>query len=420
MTLLYVVVFLLGFMYADLNTLIVAKVGQSNGYAIDLVFAAAGVIGVMGLLGRRLHALTRPGRLYLVLLAVFLLGTVRGMSRFGGSAIGETRYVGAMFWFLMPLGLARLRRTAASVEGATIPYQALWISAAAGVVMLLIELQHGGRVFFTEANVVRLDAFTDFRGVRYLDSYQTFNLMLAGVALLLLQLRRSRPQPLEFFIALALVVAALLTKNRAAVIAVILGMLGLAVLERRTRLLLRLAIGGLVTAGLLVFFVPKVADQVGDAFQAVLHPTLDSSGSWRLALQGAAILKGLRTPWLGEGYGGYYYFDVPGLPEPILAPPHNQFIELFMKVGTLGLLVCLVLLVAYGRAFWRVRRSPHLTDTERSFIRLLLLLLLAVVPYGFAYDFPPLFGFLLGCGEVILQRSRMRADWDATQYSSIN
>ena len=417
MTLLYAVVFLLGFMYADLNSLVIAQIGPSKGYAIDLVFAATGVVGITGLLGRRLQALTRPGRLYLVLLVVFLVGAARGLSRFGGSAIGETRYVGAMFWFLMPLGLARLRRTAANVEGATIPYQALWVSAAAGVVMLLLELQHGGRVFFAASNVERLDAFTDFRGVRYLDSYQTFNLMLAGVALLLLQLKNARPRPLEFAIGLALVVAALLTKNRAAVIAVIAGILGLAVLERRTRLLLRLAVGGALTAGLLFVLSPAVADQVQQAFQAALHPTQDVTGSWRLVLQAAAIAKGLHTPWLGEGYGGYYYFDLPGLPEPILAPPHNQFIELFMKVGAVGLLVCVALLVAYGRAFWRVRRSPHLTDTERSFIRLLLLLLIAAVPYGFAYDFPPLFGFLLGCGEVILQRNRARADWYAAEAS---
>jgi O-antigen ligase len=279
----------------------------------------------------------------------------------------------------------------------------LGVAAAAGIAMFCIEVLSGGRVFFSERNREVLEGFTDFRGVRYLDTYQAFNIMLASCLIAIRPSAGVRNSWRSWSLAAMLAIVALWTRNRAAVVALLVALVAVAILQRRFRLVIMTIVGVAVSVGAIALLSDSMMQQISHAFAGVLNPVQDDTGRWRLFLQLSAIEQGLKTPFVGQGYGGYYYFEAPGM-EPILAPPHNQYIELFLKAGLVGLGLCLASLWTYASSIWRAQLQPALNGNERLVLRGLMLVIVAVIPYGLAYDFPPIFPLMLGCGELILQR----------------
>lgn len=415
----FVLVFLTGALTADLNNVAVVHFGPLKLTGTDVINDMALGCAVLVIMAGAAAQLSRAGRTYCCLLAWLLFEVAIGTTKYGMSAIGEFRYVAPLFWFFVPIAISGLRRVPNDVEGSTIVRQTLWVAAAAGLVMLLIELSAGGRVFFTQQNQAQFEGYTDFRGVRYLDTYQTFNITLAACLLFLGYGPEVRARGLRLGLAVALTLAALWTRNRAALVALVAGFVVLALLERRFRLVIRMATAGVVAIFALAVLSSSMMQNVTGAFAGVAAPTEDATGKWRLLLQAAALQQALEKPVIGHGYGGYYSFDVPGL-GTVVAPPHNQYIELFMKGGIIAVLLAWAAMITYGRQFWRLRRDALLTSDEKVVMRLLLVLLIAQVPYGVVYDFPPLFGLLIGCGEVIWQRAQRRwlRSGEATAHSS--
>jgi O-antigen ligase len=137
------------------------------------------------------------------------------------------------------------------------------------------------------------------------------------------------------------------------------------------------------------------------AIQSGLNPTEDETGIWRLALDQAALEQGMETPLVGQGFGGYFYFVVPGM-DPIEAPPHNQFVYLFLKTGIVGALLCFLILASFCINTLRSVRSS-LTEEAVTIQSWLLVIAVSQSVYGLVYGFVPLFGFFVGCG-TILQR----------------
>ena len=405
----FAVIFLTGALMADLSSAVVLRFGILKLTGIDVIDYAALILAFIVLASGALHGLSRAGRIYCCLLGWLAVEVALGTSRFGMSALGEFRYIAPLFWFFVPLAMAGLRRIRSHVESATVVTHTIWVAAAAGLLMLLIELANGGRVFLTQQNQDRLAGYTDFRGVRYLDTYQTFNITLAACVLFLRQgsSAATRGKVGRLLLAIVLTLAALWTRNRASLVALFFGFGVLALLERRFRLVLRMALAGIAAVGILALLSTSMMANVTGAFAGVAAPTEDATGQWRLLLQAAALEQALRTPIFGQGYGGYYSFDVPGL-GTVLAPPHNQFLEFFMKGGIVALVLACAALVSQGRQLWALRHSSMLSSEERLVVRVLLVLLIAQVPYGLVYDFPPLFGLLIGCGEVIWYRAQRR------------
>jgi O-antigen ligase len=141
------------------------------------------------------------------------------------------------------------------------------------------------------------------------------------------------------------------------------------------------------------------------AIESGLNPTEDETGIWRLAVNGAALEQGMETPLVGQGFGGYFYFVVPGM-EPIEDPPHNQFIYLFLKTGIVGASLCLLVLLSFFlNTLWRVRSS--LTEEAVTIQSWLLVIIVSQFVYGLVYGFVPLFGFFVGCGTFLHHVSRL-------------
>lgn len=404
MLVLYAVVFLVGFALSDLNALRICGSTGQGVYAIDLINLAAIMLAIVYVADGGMRRLSRAARWYAALLAWLLVELVIGFSRYGGSALGEFRYVMPLFWFLAPLGIESLRRSRDDVEYATVPLTIVWVSAAAALAMLVIEIANGGRYYFTAANASRA-GFEDFRGARFLDSYQTFAIAFAGTAALL----RARAEHLGTLIPVACVffVAAVWTQNRTALIALLGALAVLALLERRFALLVGTGIGTLVAVGLLAALLPDLSARLASTYRSALNPAADDSGTWRLLIQLSAFSQALNTPWFGQAYGGYFRFELPNGTE-VLAPPHSQFLVLFLKGGVVAVALAVAALLAYSIMLWKSRRDPFLAPRERLVIELLLVLAVSQWLYGLAYDFLVTLGLLLGCAEVLLQRARRR------------
>lgn len=404
MAVLYLIVFVVGFAFSDLNVVrLVGSAGQTV-YAIDLVNLAAMALAIIYLADGGLRRLGIGGRWYAALLGWLLIELVLGLGRFGGSALGEFRYVMPLFWFFAPLGIETLRRSPDEMEYATVPLAIVRVSAVAALAMLVIEIGNGGRYYFSAANASRV-GFEDFRGARFLDSYQTFAIAFAGASVLL-RARAVRAVGLVP-VACLLFVAAVWTQNRTALIALLGALAILSLLERRFGLLAATGIGALAAVGLLAVLLPDLFARLASSYRSALNPAADDSGTWRLLIQLSAFSQAVETPWFGQGYGGYFRFALPNGTE-ILAPPHNQFLVLFLKGGVVAVALVVAALLAYSIVLWKARRHAFLAPRERLVIELLLVLALSQWLYGLAYDFLVTLGLFLGCAEVLLQRARRR------------
>lgn len=404
MGILYAAVFLVGLAFSDLGALRVAGSSGQAVYAIDIVNAGALALAVGYIVDGGLTRLTRAGRWYTVFLGWLLLEVLIGSTRYGGAAFGEFRYVLPLFWFFVPAAIEDLRRTPPNVEYATVPMNIISVAAFAGIVMLAIEAIHGGRYYFTSANQGKAN-FADFRGARYLDSYQTFNVAFASAVALLAGMRMRRPGLLP--LAFVLLGLAVWTQNRTALIAVVAGLIGIAILQRRFGLLATAGVGGALALLLVAILAPSLLEHLKASYSAALSPTADDSGSWRLYIQLQALVQGLQTPLMGQGYGGYFRFEIPGR-EDVLAPPHNQFVVLFLKGGIVAVILSVGALAAYAASLWNRRADPRFSSRERLMAECLLLFVVTQFAYGLAYDFVLTFGLMAGCAEVLLQRAGRR------------
>lgn len=124
-------------------------------------------------------------------------------------------------------------------------------------------------------------------------------------------------------------------------------------------------------------------------------------------IQLSAFDQAMQNPVVGQGYGGYFRFEFPGA-DDVLAPPHNQFLVLFLKGGAIAVALVILALTAYSLVLWSKRRSATFSAKERLMIEGVLLLVVTQWVYGFAYDFVITLGLFLGCGEMILQRASTR------------
>jgi O-antigen ligase len=267
--------------------------------------------------------------------------------------------------------------------------------------MFWVEVVHGGRFFISAVNQADLGSPEDFRGMRYLGSSQTFNIMALAAFLAVRALCLRKISFLHLASTVTLILIAILTKNRAALFSITVGFFVLLVFRRDFRQLLLFLACALLIGVTIAFYSSDAFNNATLAIESGLNPMEDETGLWRLALNGAAIEQGMETPLVGQGFGGYFYFVVPGM-EPIEAPPHNQFVYLFLKTGIIGALLCFLILASFCITTLRRVRSS-LTEEAVTIHSWLLVVGVSQLVYGLVYGFVPLFGFFVGCG-TILQR----------------
>ena len=240
--------------------------------------------------------------------------------------------------------------------------------------------------------------------VRYLDSNETYFILLLAIFLLV---KGWSSQSFSLLVRVAvpfLLFIALLSENRTAVAALALSVGVYLIFTNRKRRILTVVIIALIVLAPLLLFSSEF-HSVRLAFAGLADPLSVGSVEWRLMVQEAALNEAIRTFWTGQGYGGYFNFVIPGLNNGKLVnlPPHNQFLELFLKVGILGPVLAFLCLATYAFRLLVKQANRELRFGYDMYTTILGIVVVSQFFYGLAYDFMPLFGFYVGCATILLQ-----------------
>ena len=84
---------------------------------------------------------------------------------------------------------------------------------------------------------------------------------------------------------------------------------------------------------------------------AFTNPKDDPTAFWRLAVWDASLKSFLKYPLFGQGFGGYWYLFVPELNSVINLPPHNLYIYTIVKIGLIGLVLYLIIILKLYKKF---------------------------------------------------------------------
>ncbi len=402
----YTIIFFSSILLADLSAIKLLDVGTST-YLIDLIFIYFfGCFFFVAVVTK--FRFYNVSRWYLALTVVLLMSIVYGMRKFGFSAIGEGRYIYWIFAFSVPLffyitGYIRTLRDYDKF------FKQTYILVIANVLLLLvIELINGGRFFLAASNqeYARLE---DDRGVRYLGSEEVFHLGVGLIFLLIERFKGNNKSKVISLLTLFLFSIILFTKNRAALLSLVVALIIIFIHEGKAKIVIRLA---LIVAGLLslsFLFFPALTLTLLNPIIRIVDPMADETGGWRLLIQAAAIEQGLQTPIFGQGFGGYFEYYVEAFNETITYPPHSIYVHLFQKTGLIGLLTYIFAIVSLIKQNNRMRPITKNNETAEKYRMLLKVLIVAQIFYGFVYNFSVFLGFYVGMQAVLLSIMNKKA-----------
>ncbi len=392
-------VFVLVAFWDDCVNLILFSIGSANIYPIDLLVGATILYLLIDSSRRRectfANVLPVP---FLFLLAWIVFSVARGFSQYSFSAYGDSRIV--LPFVFACLGGQVFGQISDEHESASL-FQRLLIGAGLGVLLTFcIELILGHRfAFYMQATDVEgWGEIEDARGIRFLNTVQTFCAGILVVSRFIGITRNRQSGLLERMLVFIMIPVALISQNRTAIVSVSAATLLYVLLIIRQSLNLRivaLVIGSLVCAfSVVLFFFPNVVQSIIVLAQAGIDPDADPTGTWawRLALAGEALVQFSQAPVLGQGFGEHWAFVLPD--EFVTSPPHNQYITLLVKMGMVGFGLLVVIVVQF---FKSARINRKLFSTEGQWMAdVVWIVVAASIPYGFAYDYVPLFGLYLG------------------------
>jgi O-antigen ligase len=138
---------------------------------------------------------------------------------------------------------------------------------------------------------------------------------------------------------------------------------------------------------------------------SIFHPTKESSAHYRLVEWQNALISVRRYPWLGIGLGGILEM-VLFLPRTNLLGVHNTYLWVAVKMGVIGLLTYLWLILSFVGQMMRQRRQ--LPDSFRLWVNQGLLL--SFIAFLAAQFFAPMFsqmrtstwmGVVMGLGVML-------------------
>jgi O-antigen ligase len=285
----------------------------------------------------------------------------------------------------------------------------LLIASLAVVAIFLIELYTGHRFGFAlaESSEAAYGYLEDARGVRVLNTVQTFSAGVYAIFILCSIIQKRRP-PLRYLIlALIMVGIMLISMNRVAIISLGFGVgVYLLFFNRSKQKLQSMAAAGLgvLIVLLAVMYLPTERFAGLDLiWETVLNPSEEATGTgaWRMAGQAAAYEAFLENPLLGQGIGGYWDWSIGGEYQRVY--PHNQYLSIMTKTGTVGLVLFIIIIISVFKNYFKYREA--IPAFGKPLFETVFIIALSSIPYGLGYDYVPLYGFYLGIFAGILHRS---------------
>ncbi len=391
--------------WADFVNLRVFSIGGVNVFPIDLLLPMMVVYLARGESPDRLWP--HVPKLFVWFMCWFLFSIVRGAFSYGISAYGDTRNVSAILFFLVSFAIALRCRTVD--EGRVIFERVLLVAGITVLVMTLLELAVGHRVgiFYSTSENEAFRELSDARGIRILGTDQTFWAGLVALYPLVAKMRRVSVDRAFVYLSPLLLMAVLISRNRTATFslafALAVFLLTFGSWRAKAKALMYVILSAVVVITLLNWLRPDFLSADAELLKAGLNPEEDPTGTWewRLVIAASAFEQFLQHPIAGEGYGGHWgllYGDTV-----VTDPPHNQYLSFLVKMGAVGLALFVALLVRTAVEYYRHhKRIPQRT---LPIFDLVFVAVVACIPYGFAYDYPPMFGFLLGAFYGLLLKA---------------
>ncbi len=395
----YVLIFICSLIGESISQTLMVTVASINIFYGDVINASVLLAILIMFIRGRLLKLHKESYLYFGLLLVLLLALLLGFMKYSYRAIGEARLILPFLWIYLVSIFYKGERFIDSKYLIKMIRNTIFISAVAG----LIAFPFGFIFNF------KLD-WEDFRGIRYIYTNQSFSIMIM-ICLLLLKAGVRRLNLKEILFLCTCIIILILSKNRAAVAAPAFVFLLLTIIQGKIKTILYAAVAIILLVGTIFVVSSSATQEIFLAFKGVFDPLNDSTGSWRFALQSAALAQALETFWLGQWFGSYFAFNVPGMNWSLLneIQPHNQFLILFLKTGIVGvtLYVLLLLKIIWTQIYVITKHS--ISKDEKVYCFVLLIIISSQFLYGMAYDFYPYIGLYYGFALLLLKSIRYKA-----------
>jgi O-antigen ligase len=394
----FIVLFFSSLLLTDIGAFPLFQIGTSI-YLIDIFFACFilcfAVIGV-----RTKFHFYDVNRLFLLFLFILIVSISYGITKYGLGAIGEGRYVYWLFFFAVPVYFYQTRQIK-TIRDLDKFFKLSYLLIVVSVLILLtIEIINGGRFFLAPQNRQFLN-LEDERGLRFLGTEETFHLGTAVIFLIIDQYISRKRSRIKILVIIFLTAVILFTKNRTATVSLFLSLAAVFILEGKTKTFLKIALTMCVLIGFSFIAFPAFTQSIIAPISGVLNISKDQTGNWRLLVQAVAVQEGLKTPVFGQGFGGYFSYYVESLGQVINYPPHSMYVYLFQKAGIIGLVGYLGALFSLVRESSTLKKFTTNDKTSEKYRLLFKVLLIAQIPYGFAYFFSTFMGFYIGLFIVL-------------------
>jgi O-antigen ligase len=391
-------------MLNDLATIVVVEISGFKLYVADIILCFVMMIFFFNYLySWRKRKFSLLEKVYTLFLFYLLVQLIIGFQIYGFRAIGEFRSASYFFLFCIPAYLLENTEPIDEKLVLDIVAKTLLLSASAAFIMFVIEMSIGERFYISQINRELFTNFSDFRGMRILDSYQTFNLLAISLYFILKYEIYNVINKKEILFSIIAIVSVIITRNRASLFALLTSFFLFLAFNRRIRILLMFMSISIAVIFAIYMLSPNLSEQIINAFQMGLKPEEDPTGKWRLAVQGVALAQGLLTPYFGQSYGGYFKFDVPGMGFMDITP-HNQFLSLFLKTGGLGVGLLITIFIIYLVKYIKAIKLT-IDKKARHILIILFIIVFSQLIYGFSYDFVPFFSLYLGFSSFIIEKT---------------
>lgn len=369
-------------------------------FGTDILFFALLIISIFELMKKRLKFYPVDGKMFLIFILWILAEVFLGWQKFGYRAFGETRYVYSFFAFFVPFFLVGKSSDLTLGKAINLLKNTIFVAAAAAFSRFVVIAMFQKSMYWSESFAGPQNLWSG----KFLDSNQTFFLVLL---LSYVVLTSDRIQDLfgrRMFLAFALLGVAVLSRNRASLVSLLIGLVVAMTLKRKFKLILVImTVGALIYLGTYFFLPDSKAKIISSSYRGVVKVSEDTTGAWRINIQKSAFKQAMQTFWLGQGFGGYFQFYIPETGRTEEYPPHNQYIYLLLKTGIVGLaLFCIPFVFMIGLLFAAAKKK-WLDPQIRLSLYVLLAFFISQVSYGMAYDFIPLYGFFFGLSVVFLK-----------------
>lgn len=121
----------------------------------------------------------------------------------------------------------------------------------------------------------------------------------------------------------------------------------------------------------------------------------DGTASWRLEQWDYQMQKFYASPWTGIGFGGYWG-------EGRVAP-HSLYVQTLVKLGGVGLLFYLAIVLQIGVAFWRrLQEQRDSPSPDNAIVISAFVVLIAAHAYYTVYSFEAYSWLFIGLGLAVL------------------